>query len=181
VQGFDDTVERTNAGLNFGEEKPAQWDVENISTNGFCTVLPVQGNGEIRVGSLLGVQPTGGKNWGVAVVRRMMHDDNHMLHVGAEILTNQITAVALVQSGEGGGAFDEGQTAFWLHEKSSEFAAEARLLMKADSFSGQLSLLTEMEGNDYLLIPIGLLEKYSDCDLVKFRLIKQETGSEERY
>ena len=174
VQGFSSTVERTNAGLNFNEEKPVQWEIEDIGANGFRTVLPAQVSDEIRIGSLLGVQPAGVQNWGVAVVRHMIRDDQNQLHVGAEMLTNQITAVALIQSGEGGGAFEDGQTALWLYEKQGESAGEARLLMKADTYDGHRSLLSELNGKDYLLIPNGLLEKCLDCDLARFRLIKQE-------
>jgi len=80
----------------------------------------------------------------------------------------------LIQSGEGGGAFEDGQTALWLYEKQGESAGEARLLMKADTYDGHRSLLSELNGKDYLLIPNGLLEKCLDCDLARFRLIKQE-------
>jgi len=174
VQGFANSVERTNAGLNFNQEKPAQWQIEDISANGFRTVLPAQVSDDICVGSLLGVQPAGVQNWGVAVVRRMMRDDKNQLHVGAEMLTNQVTPVALVQGGEGGRAFEDGQTALWLYEKPGEMHGGARLLMKADTFASDCSLLSELNGEDYLLIPVKLLENCLDCDLVQFRLVKQE-------
>jgi len=177
VRGFNSAVERTNAGLNFNQEKPAQWEVEDISVNGFRTVLPAQESDDIRVGSLLGVQPAGAQTWGVAIVRRLMRDDKGQLHVGVEMLTNQVTPVALVQSGEGGGAFDDGQTALWLNEKPGELAGEARLLMKADTFAGNRSLLSELNEEDYLLIPVKFLERCLDCDLVQFRLVKLESGS----
>jgi len=175
VQGFNRAVERTNAGLNFNQEKPAQWEVEDISVNGFRTVLPAQESDDVRVGSLLGVQPAGAKAWGVAIVRRMMRDDKGQLHVGVELLTNQVTPVALVQSGEGGGAFEDGQTALWLNEKPGELEGQARLLMKAETFSGNRSLLSELNEEDYLLIPVKFLERCFDCDLVQFRLVKQES------
>ena len=175
VQGFNRAVERTNAGLNFNQEKPAQWEVEDISVNGFRTVLPAQESDDVRVGSLLGVQPAGAKVWGVAIVRRMMRDDKGQLHVGVELLTNQVTPVALVQSGEGGGAFEDGQTALWLNEKPGELEGQARLLMKAETFSGNRSLLSELNEEDYLLIPVKFLERCFDCDLVQFRLVKQES------
>jgi hypothetical protein len=174
VQGFADIVERTNAGLNFNQQKPEQWQIEDISANGFRTVLPAQSSEDIRVGSLLGVQPTGVQNWGVAVVRRMMRDDKDQLHVGAEMLANQVTPVALVQGGEGGAAFEEGQTALWLYDKPGEMDGSARLLMKADTFTSDCSLLSELNGEDYLLIPVRLMERCLDSDLAQFRLVKQE-------
>jgi len=176
VQGFNRAVERTNAGLNFNQEKPAQWEVEDISVNGFRTVLPAQDGDDVRVGSMLGVQPAGAKVWGVAIVRRMMRDDKGQLHVGVEMLTNQVTPVALIQSGEGGGAFEDGQTALWLNEKPGELEGQARLLMKAETFAGNRSLLSELNEEDYLLIPVKFLERCLDCDLVQFRLVKQESS-----
>lgn len=183
VNGFAKVVERTGAGLNFSEERPAaNWDIEDISASGFRTVLPApQGTDGIRIGSLLGVQPDGVQHWGVAVIRRLMRDGASQLHVGAEMLANQIAGVALSQSGGGGGGFEDGQPALWLRAKQGELSGEARLLMKADTFSPHRSLQTRLDGKSYLLIPIGLQEKGSDYDLARFRLIEQENSPEESY
>ena len=177
VNGFTRVLEHTDAGLNFSEEQPAHWDVEDISASGFHTVLPAQGMDGIRIGSLLGVQPDGVRHWGVAVIRRLMRNDANQLHVGAEMLANQIASVALSQSG-GGGGFEDGQPALWLQARQGDPSGEARLLMKADTFSPHRSLLTRLDGKNYLLIPIILQEKGEDYDLVRFRLIEQESSSE---
>lgn len=178
VNGFAKVVERTEAGLNFSEEQPMCWEVEDISTSGFCTVLPAKGSDGIRIGSLLGIQPDGVPHWGVAVVRRLRRDDKNQLHVGAEMLASQIAGVSVKQGGGGGGVEDM-QPALWLQTKQDELSGEVQLLMKADTFSAQRSLQTQMNGENYLLIPGGLQEKGMDYDLAKFRIIKQETGSEE--
>lgn len=178
VNGFDKMIERTDIALNFSDEQPAHWDVEDISASGFHTVLPAQGTDGIRIGGLLGVQPDGVPHWGAAVVRRLMRDDANQLHVGAEMLTNQIAGVALSQSG-GGGGFEDGQPALWLQAKPGESSGEARLLMKAGAFSAQCSLQTRLNGKKYLLIPGKLQEKDLDYDLASFRVIEQESGSGE--
>lgn len=179
VNGFDRMIERTELALNFGAEQPAHWDIEDISASGFRTVLPAQGADDIRIGNLLGVQPDGVPHWGAAVVRRLMRDEANQLHVGTEMLTNQIAGVALSQSGGGGGGFEDGQLALWLQAKPGDSSGEARLLMKADTFSPHRSLQTQLEGRSYLLIPIGLQEKGNDYDLARFRLIEQEGSPEE--
>jgi len=179
VNGFTKVVEHTDAGLNFSEEQPAYWNVEDISASGFHTVLPAQGMDGIRIGSLLGVQPDGVQHWGVAVIRRLMRNDANQLHVGAEMLANQIASVALNQSGGGGGGFEDGQPALWLQARQGDPSGEARLLMKADTFSSHRSLQTQLDGKNYLLIPIILQEKGNDYDLARFRLIEQESGLEE--
>ena len=180
VNGFTRVVEHTDAGLNFSEEQPAHWDVEDISASGFRTVLPAQGLDGIHIGSLLGVQPDGVQHWGVAVIRRLMRNDANQLQVGAEMLTNQIAGVALSQSG-GGGGFEDGQPALWLQARPGDPSGEARLLMKADTYSPHRSLQARFDGKSYLLIPLMLQEKGEDYDLARFRLIEQESSSEESY
>ena len=180
VNGFTKVLEHTDAGLNFSEEQPAHWDVEDISASGFRIVLPAQGTDGISIGSLLGVQPDGVRHWGVAVVRRLMRDDANQLHVGAETLANQIAGVALNQSG-GAGGLEDGQPALWLRARQEDPSGEARLLMRADIYSPHRSLKTQLDGKNYLLMPIGLQEKGNDYDLVRFRLIEQESSSEESY
>lgn len=178
VSGFARMVERTDVGLNFNEEPPACWELQDISVSGFRTVLPVQGAEGIRIGTLLGTQPEGVPRWGAAVVRRLRRDGENQLHIGAEMLTSQITGVALSQSG-GGGGFEDGQPALWLQAKPGAPSGEAQLLMKADTFSMQRSLQTRLNGKGYLLIPAGLQEKGGDYDLARFRIVEQESGSDE--
>ncbi|OGT00408.1 MAG: hypothetical protein A3F73_04245 [Gallionellales bacterium RIFCSPLOWO2_12_FULL_59_22] len=173
VSSFDKIVERTDVALNFSNELPAYWAVEDISASGFRTVLPAQGADGIRIGSLLGVQPEGLPHWGAAVVRRLMRDDANLLHAGAEMLANQIAGVALYQSG-GGGGFEDGQPALWLQAKPDGSPGEVLLLMKAGTFSAHCSLQTVLNGKKYLLIPARLQEKGLDYDLASFRVIEQE-------
>ena len=179
TNGFAKVIERTDVGLNFSEEQPALWEIDDISTSGFFTVLPAQGTDGLRIGSLLGVQPDGVPNWGVAVVRRMMRDDANRLHVGVEMLANQIVGIALSQSGGGNEGFEDGQPALWLQAKQGTPLGETSLLMKADTFSAHRSLQAQLDGKNYLLIPNGLQEKGLDYDLAKFRVIEQEEGWKE--
>lgn len=178
VNGFVKLIDRTDIALNFSDEQPKRWDVEDISASGFHTVLPAQETDGIHIGSLLGVQPDGVPYWGAAVVRRLMRDDENRLHVGAEMLANQIAGVTLSQSG-GSGGFEDGQPALWLMAKTAESSGEAQLLMKAGTFSTHRSLQTMLNGKNYLLIPGRLQEKDLDYDLANFRIIEQESGSGE--
>lgn len=181
ANGFAKVIERTDVGLNFSEEQPALWEIDDISISGFLTVLPAQGTDGLRIGSLLGVQPDGVPHWGVAVVRRLMRDDTNRLHVGVEMLANQITGVALSQSGGGSDGFEDGQPALWLQTKQGAPSGDASLLMKVDTYSAHRSLQAQLDGKNYLLIPDGLQEKGLDYDLVKFRVIEQENGSQKSW
>jgi len=182
VSSFAKVVELTDVGLNFSNEKPVHLEIEDISASGFRMVLPAQGTDNIRIGSLLGVQPDGVQHWGVAVVRRLMRDEANRVHVGTEMLANQIAGVAISQSGGGGGGFEDGQPALWLEARQGEASGETQLLMmKADTFSANRSLQIRLNEKNYLLIPNKLLEKGLDYDLASFRRIEQESGSEESY
>ena len=177
ANSFAEVMERIKARLSFSKERPS-WQIQDISANGFLTVLPDQGGEGVRIGSLIGMQLEGVPHWGVAVVRRMLRNSAYQLHIGAEILSTQAADVALSQSGAGGG-FDDGQDALWLFAKPNEATGEAKLLMKAGAFTAQRSLQTHFNQKKYLLIPIGLQEKYVDCDLARSRLIEQEDGQED--
>lgn len=173
ANGFGRLLESTDVGLNFNAEQPLHWEVEDISASGFRTVIPAQGADGIRIGSLIGMQPDGVAHWGAAVVRRLMRDDANRLHVGAEILTNQVAGVMLE-----GGVLEGGQYALWLPAKSGEASGEVRLLMKVDTFSAQRSLQTSLDGKNYLLMPVRLEERGVDYDLARFRAIEQEKGED---
>jgi hypothetical protein len=176
INGFDNVIERSKTGLHFNEEDSAHWVTEDISVSGFSSALPT-GSDSIGIGSLLGIQPEGVSHWGVAIVRRMLRDDANQLHAGVEILANQVAIVYLNQNGNDLG---DGQPALWLYAKQDELSGSAQfLLMKADTFSIHRSLKIQLDGKNYLLIPIGLQEKSLDYDLAKFKLIEQEADPEE--
>ena len=177
VSGFSRALECTDVRLNFNANQIVEWQLENISSSGFYTVLPQHGNESIRIGHLLGMQPGGVKHWGVAVIRRLMRDDANNLHVGAEILSNQISGVTLRQSGGGGARFEDGQMALWLHPRFGDEPGGLVCLL-VSSYVPNFSLLTELNGKKFLLIPHALKQKNLDCDLVEFRTIEQEQSED---
>ena len=179
VNGFNKVVERTGAWLGFDEKPLAQWITEEISVGGFSTTLPVKGNEDVGIGSLLGMQPEGVPHWGVAVVRRLVRKNDNQINVGAEILSNRVAGVALNYTSTAGGAVESGQSALWLYSKQAEEAGEVQLVMKADTFTPGRSMKILLNGKEYLLLPIGLQERGLDYDLAKFRFVVQEVASTE--
>ncbi len=173
--GFDCVVGYCKAsGQENNAPLPMQFTMENASRSGFCAVLSGQGADSMRIGQLLGMQVAGVPRMGAAVVRRMLRDTGGQLHVGAELLTNQVFEVILSQSITVENEF--GRPALWLHTKTEFENSTVRLLMQLDTYSMQRSLKTSFEGKNYLLIPRELDEKGQDYDLASFRLVEQETG-----
>jgi len=181
VNGFDKVVERTEAWLGFDAPPMTQWKTDEISVSGFGATMPVKGSENIGIGSLLGIQPEGVQNWGVAVVRRMLRKDENLINVGAQILANRVAAVVLNFNSLAGDAIENGQPALWLYSKQGEESGEVQLLMKTDTFTPGRSLKILLNGKEYLLMPVGLQEQGLDYDLAKFRFVIQEASSEEDY
>ena len=181
VKGFDKVIEHTGAWMGFDDNSMAKWITEEISVGGFSTTLPVRGNEDVGIGSLLGMQPEGVPHWGVAVVRRLLRKNENQINVGAEILSNRVTSVALNYNSATGGVVESGPSALWLYSKQAEEAGEAQLLMKADTFTPGRSMKILLNGKEYLLMPIGLQERGLDYDLAKFRFVIQESSAEVAY
>lgn len=175
ISGYNQIVDTTNVGLDFNPGLAASWQVQDISSIGFHAVLPEQGSREVSIGQLLGIQAEGVGHWGVAIIRRLMRGENHQVHVGAEIISNQIAGVALRMSG---GANMMEHWALWLYPKAGEDAAEISLLMKSDAYQANCSYHAEVGGRRLLLLPQGVLQKNIDCDLVRFRVVEQQTTEE---
>ena len=171
VVGFENVYWRCKYIDQESSEYPsAQWMLENASVSGFYAVLPGQGTDGVRIGDVLSMQTAGVPRLGVAVARHLLRDAEGRLHVGAEILANQVSEVALCQSVAGG--FESSQSALWLHAAVED--GTVRLLMPANTFSMLRSLKTCFEGKHYLLIPNELQGSGFDYDLASFRVIEQE-------
>ncbi|MEQ1556723.1 MAG: hypothetical protein ABL915_07985 [Gallionella sp.] len=176
VSGYNKIVDSTDVGLDFNSDSVSDWQIQDISAIGFHAVLPEFGNRDVGIGQLLGIQAEGVGHWGVAVIRRLMRGENHQVHVGAEIISNQILGVALQVKGGGNSTQ---HLALWLYPKAGESAAEISLLMKSEAYQPNCSYQTEVAGKQLLLLPIGMLQKNIDCDLVRFRVVEQQAAGDD--
>jgi len=175
ASGFFGLMEQVNLGLNVSSDASVFWEVEDISTSGFRCVLPASGTNGVKIGLLVGIKPEKMDHWGVGIVRRLSRDPQNNLHVGIEMLANQVTAVALRKRDAG----DEPQ-ALWLDSPGGD-SSEVDLLMSPDTFTSSRSLHVRLDGKSYLLMPLGLVEQGEDYDLARYRKIEEDTSSDEAY
>jgi hypothetical protein len=176
ANGFSGVMEQTDVGLNFCSDNSVTWQAEDISTSGIRCVLPASGMGEVAIGSLLGIKPERSDHWGVGIVRRIIRDPQNKLHVGIEMLANQVARVGLHERDT-----DEEQHALWLDSPGGD-SSEVDLLMSSDTFAGSRSLHARVDGKGYLLMPLEMVEKGEDYDLARYRKIEEDvSGSEEAY
>ena len=176
ANGFSQMLERSDVGLSFGAEESEVWEIEDISATGFRSVLPVARAGGVRIGTLLGSQPEGISHWGAGVVRHLSRDLEGNLHIGIEVLSPRIVGVPLLDAASS--AETGMQIGIYLN-RPHDSSGEAWLLQKQDAFVPTRSLKMQVEGKEYLLLPLALVEQGADYDLARYRMMEQDGSNEE--
>jgi hypothetical protein len=174
--GFDGVLSALDPGGDalFDPEKIESWIVENVSTGGFGAIVPQLRGDWLKIGRLLGLQPEGGSNWIVGVVRRFQRDPTHTGAVGIQTLGRAAQPVPVrVVSGQRGASRDT-ETAILLSPIDSR--AEAQLLLRSAVLAPGQNLRLEQDGKDYLLLPTGAMERGDDYDLVRCRTMMRDSG-----
>jgi len=172
--GFQNLIENTDFGLNFGSSENLVWEVEDVSATGFRSIVSPSQLDSLKIGTLIGSKPENMANWGVGIVRRISRDAQNNLQVGVEILSNQVIGVSLYVADNS----REGETdhlALFLNNPNDN-SGEACLLMKPGTFLPSRSFRMEVNGKTYLLLSLGLIESGDDYDLARYRKIEQDTS-----
>jgi hypothetical protein len=160
-------------GASLDKNKVENWVVENVSTGGFGASVPQLKSESLKIGCLLGLQPEGGTNWLVGIVRRFQREGPQNGAVGIQTLSrNPLPVKVRVQSGQVTSRDEE--TAILLNPSDS--ALEAQLLLRGGVLTAGQNLLIERNGKAYLLIPTGDMERGDDYELVRCRQLVREAG-----
>ena len=176
ASGFFKMLEQTDVGLNFNTDDTGTWEVQDISSTGFRSVVPMAQADGIKIGSLIGNKPENLTQWGAGVVRRLSRDTSGNMHVGVEMLSTQIVGVPLVDHSKSGA--HAGMLGLYLN-RTSDASGEAWLLMKPETFAPNRSLIMNLNDKVYLLLPLALVERGDDYDLARYRMMEQEAESGE--
>jgi hypothetical protein len=176
TKGFFQMLEQTEVGLNFNAEETDSWEVQDISATGFRSVVQLSRAEGVQIGSLVGSKPEGVSHWGAGVVRRLSLDANGKMHIGVEVLSSRIVGVPLVDRSQSGA--ESYLNGIYL-SRPADSSGEAWLLMKPETFAINRSLTMQLEGKGYLLLPLSLAEHGDDYDLVRYRMMAQDAGSED--
>jgi len=161
---------------DFGAHPPGlpieSWVVENVSRGGFGAVVSDLWPDWLKIGALVCLQPDGGDNWLVGVVRRYYRTSETEAHAGIEALAHAAVAVELKRHGASSYASVTGTPALWLQDGNEP--GEARIIMPVASFDIRESLEFTHAGQRHLLTPIALSEHTSDHELARYRLLVAE-------
>jgi len=154
--------------LDFNNQSSESWIVENVSAGGFGAVVPQLKGDWLRVGVLLALQPQGGPNWVLGVVRRVNKLGPAQARVGIETLSkapivSQFAIAGVKGSAEQGVLFKNGD------------ASEAKIVLKPGVFAPAQNLEVARGERQHVYLPQAVAERGEDYEIARFRELIRES------
>lgn len=143
------------------------WVVENVSRGGFGVLLSNIPGEWLRVGALLALQPEGGDNWLLGIIRRYRRESENESRVGIEALSRNVASVELKPRTSS--SFAAASTVPGLLLEDGSEGEEIRVVLPPAAFDLRESLEYLRDGKRYLLAPVALQEQTEDYDLACYR------------
>jgi hypothetical protein len=170
THGYEGVVAVLGGGdsLDFENKDSESWIVENVSSGGFGAVVPQLKGDWLRVGALLALQPEGGNNWLLGIVRRVNKSSAQQAHVGIETLSKTPALMQLAVSG----AKAVTQQGVLLKEGA---AAETRIVLRPGVFAPAQNLEVAHGARQHIYIPQAVAERGEDYEIARFREMIRET------
>jgi len=170
THGYDGVVAALGGGdsLDFDNRKSESWIVENVSAGGFGTVVPQLKGDWLRVGALLALQPEGGSNWVLGLVRRVNKTAGQQARVGIETLSKTPVLSQFAVSG----AKSVSEQGVLL--KNGE-AMESRIVLRPGVFAPAQNLEIARGGRQHVYIPQAVAERGEDYEIARFREMVRES------
>lgn len=166
AHGFEGVLDALGGAdtLAFDKRAGESWTVENVSAGGFGALVPQLGSDWLRVGTLLAMQPEGGSNWIVGMVRRVNRISDRDTRVGIQTLSKAPLVSNFELRGIGkqyGIVLDAGP--------------EAAIALQAGVYGHGVNLETERAGRQHLYMPQGIAARGEDYEIVRFREMIRES------
>lgn len=143
-----------------GEPAAESWVVEDVSQGGMGAQVPLRSNDWLKIGAVLAIQPEGGDNWLVGIIRRLARDSDSQGSVGIETLSKSPRAVAA----NCGGLMTEMVLLDPLRDDQP-----VRALLPASAWEEDVLVVLSLDGAEARLVPDALLESGADVAIGRFR------------
>lgn len=144
------------------------WVAENVSRSGFGAILNNIPAEWLKVGALIAMQPEGGENWLLGIIRRYHRLADNEARVGIEALAKQAVSVELKVRTASSYASVAGMPALLILDGNEP--GELRIVLPMASFDLRESLEYTKDGQRQILTPVALLEQTTDFELARYRL-----------
>jgi hypothetical protein len=139
------------------------WLVDNVSRGGLGVVVEGKRPAWLGIGALLAMQPEGGSNWLLGVIRRYHRESDTLARIGIETLARQALAVELEAPPTAIG------TPVLLLENHGQ-PGDVSVILPPRSFDAQETLECSIGGQRCRLAPIALVEYTADYELARYQL-----------
>jgi hypothetical protein len=154
--------------LDFNNRNAESWIVENVSAGGFGAVVPQLKGDWLRVGALLALQPQGGANWVLGVVRRVNKLGPAQARVGIETLSKTPMVSQFAISGVKGSAHPG------VLFKNGD-ASETKIVLKPGVFAPAMNLEATSGDKQHVFLPQAVAERGEDYEIARFRELIRES------
>ena len=173
LHGFDDsfTVFAGDVARAGKEHSAHSWVVENVSLGGFGAAIDNLNGDWLKAGALISMQPEGGDNWVLGIVRRFAKDSESRASVGIQTLSRQPVSYQFMPRGSAFVSSAGGVPGIRLPEDRAP--GEVRLVLPVASFDIRENLEYSSGGRRYLLTPIELVETGGDFEVARYREVVQ--------
>jgi hypothetical protein len=159
--------------LDFDQVQIENWIVEDVSAGGFGASIPQLKGEWLKLGALVALQPEGGDNWVIGVIRRISRDTPQQGSVGIQSLARTASVLSLQV---GGGGDERSVTAVLLNPAPD--ALEVQVLLPAGVHLPGQTYEFEGNGNAVMLMHPTLVEQGEDYELIKARQMIRDTSGD---
>ncbi|MGE0875711.1 MAG: hypothetical protein AB7O31_13695 [Burkholderiales bacterium] len=155
--------------LDFQAREIENWVVENVSAGGFGAIVPQLKGDWLKVGALLALQPDGGSNWLLGMVRRVNKTGAQQARIGIQTLAKAPRAERF----EVAGAFGAAEPGVLLRSADAE-SGDALIALKPGVFAPGQNLELDRGERQHVFMPQALAEKAEDFEIGRFREMIRE-------
>lgn len=161
ANGLKDVIDTLDAPSRPGAES---WIIENVSAGGFGALVPKVTGDWLRVGALVALQPEGGSNWIVGLVRRVSRSATLEARVGIQTLSREPAVAHFALSGVRSAAAQG-----VLLKGNDPASNEVQIALRPGLFAPGQNLEASRGGRRLLYVPTGYGARGEDYEIGRFR------------
>ncbi len=142
-----------------GSEALETWVIDDVSLGGLGAQVSLARHDWIRIGALIGMQPEGGENWLIGIVRRYVRTGSNQGSVGIETISKTPRAVFA----DAGGLHTEALLLDVLH-----VGEYARMALPANALEDKVALVFSLDDKNARLHPQETIATGADFVVANF-------------
>jgi hypothetical protein len=172
--GFDGALDALDprTSLTFDGSDRESWIVENVSAGGFGALIPQVKGDWLRIGCLVALQPEGGDNWLLGIIRRLSRPSLQQAQVGIQTIARNAAPVSLrVRAGE---VLSLDRERGLLIGSPSE--GEMQLVVGNGVREPGLIFVPDNAPEGTVLLPIAPAERGTDFELLRVRQLVRDAA-----